>query len=362
MKNPRLVMVFLVGASLSLAALGCGGGGADGEAEPTATPATTAAAAAHATATVDQLTESPVATVESKYDEAWARKQVEPYIKETYKILLEQEWNKAYDLMSDDAKVGCPRSTFVSKMAGVWLLMVAFGGEEVIKAEQQDLEEGKLAITFSEITPERITYTAGDDDEPSPLVREGGKWKSAEPLEQDCASLDMALGQTPSPGPATATAATATPKATPTPAAGLSRSNPIPLGQTAVVPPGWEITVVNVNGDAWTAIQAENPYNEPPREGYRMVLVTVRVTNVQTADEAATISEGDFDLVGSRNQVYKTYEQYCGVTPNGLGAELFPQGTVEGTVCLQVGIDETGLILIAGPSWDDEDQRYFALQ
>ena len=358
MKNPRLVMVFLVSASLSLVALGCGGGGG-GEAEPTATSATTAAATAE---TPIAAAETPVATVESKYDEAWARKQVEPYLKETYKILLEQEWNEGYDLVSDDAKVGCPRSTFVSKMAGVWLLIVAFGGEEVIRAEQQDLEEGKLPLTFSEITPERITYTAGDDDEPSPLVREDGKWKSAEPLEQDCASMDMELGQTPSPGPATATATTATPKATSTPAAGLSRSNPIPLGQTVVVPPGWEITVVDVNGDAWTAIQAENPYNEAPEQGYRMVLITVRVTNTQTKDEATTISDGDFDLVGSRNQVYSSFERSCGVTPNGLRAELFPQGTAEGTVCFQVGTDETGLLLIGSPSWDKEDQRYFALQ
>jgi hypothetical protein len=175
--------------------------------------------------------------------------------------------------------------------------------------------------------------------------------------------MKAALKNPPKPSVATpAPTMTPTPKATPTPAAGLSRSNPIPLGQTAAVPPGWEITVVDVNGDAWAAVQAENPYNDPPQEGYRMVLITVRVTNVQTKDEATTISEADFDLVGSRNQVYSSFERSCGVTPNDLMAELFPQGTAEGTVCFQAGTDETGLILIAGPSWDKEDQRYFALQ
>ena len=54
----------------------------------------------------------------------------------------------------------------------------------------------------------------------------------------------------------------------------------IDIGQTAMVPPGWEITVVDVNGDAWPAIQAENEYNDPPEQGYRMVLISVRVTNV----------------------------------------------------------------------------------
>jgi hypothetical protein len=86
------------------------------------------------------------------------------------------------------------------------------------------------------------------------------------------------------------------------------------------------------------------------------------VTNVQTKDEAATISEGDFELVGSRNQIYQTFDRSCGVTPNKLRGELFPSGTVEGTICFQAGTDETGLLLIASPSWDKEDQRFFALQ
>jgi hypothetical protein len=129
-----------------------------------------------------------------------------------------------------------------------------------------------------------------------------------------------------------------------------------------VVPPGWEVTVLGVDEDAWPEVQAENQFNDPPEEDYRMVMGTLRVTNVQTTDESTRISGGDFEFVGSRNQVYNTPDRWCGVTPNGLEAELFPQGTAEGTVCSQVGTDETGLILIASPSWDEEDQRYFALQ
>jgi len=152
------------------------------------------------------------------------------------------------------------------------------------------------------------------------------------------------------------------PTPTPVPAGGRSRSDAIPLGQTAVVPPGWEVTVLGVDEDAWPEVQAENQFNDPPEEDYRMVMGTLRVTNVQTTDESTRISGGDFEFVGSRNQVYNTPDRWCGVTPNGLEAELFPQGTAEGTVCSQVGTDETGLILIASPSWDEEDQRYFALQ
>ena len=127
------------------------------------------------------------------------------------------------------------------------------------------------------------------------------------------------------------------------------------------MPPDWEVTVVDVNPDAWSVVQAANTFNEPPEEGYRMVLITLRVVNVQAADKADTISEGDFEMVGSRNQVYKTFDPGCGVTPNDLSAELFPQGMAEGTVCFQVGIDETGLLLIASLTWDDKDRRYFAL-
>jgi hypothetical protein len=181
-------------AVLTLMALGtclsaCGGGGNRSQ-EPTSTipptPIVTTAA---------QPTETPVATVESKYDEAWARKQVEPLLEETYEMILAQDSNKLYDLYPDEARAGCSRSTFASKMAGLWLLIDAFGGGEVMKAKQQDLREGKLVITFSEITPERITYTVGDD-EPATIVREKGKWTGEyEPLGQDCASLDMDMGE-----------------------------------------------------------------------------------------------------------------------------------------------------------------------
>jgi len=138
---------------------------------------------------------TPAPTVESKYDEAWARKQVEPLVKETCEIFLAQEWNKFYDLVSDDAKAGCSRTTFVSKMAGLWLFMGAFGGDEVIKAEAQDLKEGKLVITFSEISKDRITYIAGGGDGQT-IIREKGEWRflgasGDEPLGQDCSSLDM---------------------------------------------------------------------------------------------------------------------------------------------------------------------------
>jgi hypothetical protein len=182
----KKLMIALILAATGLLLAACGGGGTSEE-PTTAAPTSTVT-------TVDQSTETPVVTVESKYDEAWARKQVEPYLKEVYEIVAAQEWNKAYDLESAEAKAGCSRSTYVSKMAGVWVLATAFGADEIMKAQMQDLKEGKLAMAFSEITPERITYTVGDD-EPATIVRETGKWLTADPLGQDCASLDMESGE-----------------------------------------------------------------------------------------------------------------------------------------------------------------------
>jgi hypothetical protein len=174
-----------------IALTSCGGG--DEESTPTTTnEAETPVAEGSVT-----VAETPVALVDSKYDEAWAREQVEPVLKEVYEIMLAQEWNKLYDLFSSDARAGCSRSTYVSKMAGLWLLSSAFGGEEILKASLQDLKEGKLPITLSEITKDRITYQAGDedDDEPTTIIREDGKWKSTDPLEQDCESLDVGNGE-----------------------------------------------------------------------------------------------------------------------------------------------------------------------
>jgi hypothetical protein len=181
-------LALLLGLGLALAALtSCGGG------DEESTPATTAEAVTpvHAGETPVAAAETPVATADSKYDEDWAREQIEPVLKEVYEIMLAQEWNKLYDLFSSDARAGCSRTTYVSKMAGLWLMSSAFGGEEILKAALQDLKEGNMTITFSEITKDRITYQAGDGEEPSTVVREDGKWKSTQPLGEDCASLDM---------------------------------------------------------------------------------------------------------------------------------------------------------------------------
>jgi hypothetical protein len=155
---------------------------------------------------------------------------------------------------------------------------------------------------------------------------------------------------------------TPSPTPSPAPGTGLSRNDPVAFGQTLTVPPGWEITVLDVDWDAWPEVHAENMFNEPPEEGYRMVMVTVRAKNVQSGDKSDWISDYDFEMVGSRNTIYPLSGLWCGVIPDDLGGEVFPGGTLEGNACFQAGIDETDLLLIAALEWSDEDRRFFALQ
>jgi hypothetical protein len=144
-------------------------------------------------ATPQAATETPSLTAESEYDEAWALDQVLPQLKQTLELVRDEEWNKIYDMYPAEEKVGCSRSEFVSKAAGAMLLMKAFGADEILKAELQDIEDGTLPITFSEITPSRITYTVeiGDTPEADVLIFKDGKWQGESKTGNACTDFDV---------------------------------------------------------------------------------------------------------------------------------------------------------------------------
>lgn len=300
--------------------------------------------------------------------------QIRQLNQDVFQHVKDERWSKMYELYSQDFRDRCSQDEFLGGM----LMGEALLGEE----EWEDLLKEMKLIAVENIQIEGDTATAdvtaevlGErETETDRYVREDGRWRLApDPGTEGCQTEadGEEIPTTPSTGTLTASPTVSgaptpepagTPMTTPTPAVGHSRSNPIPMGETAVAPPGWEITVLDVNGDAWLEVQAENTFNDPPEEGYRMVMVTVRVTNVQSGDETDIISSYDFDMVGSHNEVYGGMEHYCGVMPNELEAELFPGGTTEGNVCTQIPSDETDLLLIASISWDKEDRRYFALE
>jgi hypothetical protein len=289
----------------------------------------------------------------------------------------EERWSKIHDLYSEEFQERCSRDDLIGQV----MMAKAFLGEGEWKdmiGEMKLLAVENIQIQGDSATAEVTSELSGEAQrETEYYVREDGKWRLAPaPGSEGCdtsapeeqatptATPTGTPTKTPKPTASPAATLTPTPQATAAGPAGQSRGDPIPLGQTLQVPPGWEVTVVDVNPDAWPVVQAENMFNDPPQEGYRMVLITLHVANVQVDDEAESIGEGDFELVGSRGQVYKTYERSCGVTPNDLSAELFPGGAAEGTVCFQAGIDETDLVLIAdiGFSFTEKTARYFALE
>ena len=161
----------------------------------------------------------------------------------------------------------------------------------------------------------------------------------------------------PTPMPAPPTPTSIPPSPTPYPYG--SRQNPVLVGTTATTPNGWEITVIGFDSDAWPEVLAENQFNDPPWPGNRMVLIKVRVTNI-AAGKPAQIGDFNFNLIGSYNHLYTTFddESRRGVIPDGLGAEasqgvrldkwgvqVWQGSSTEGNICFQLPVDETNLLL-----------------
>jgi hypothetical protein len=182
--------------------------------------------------------------------------------------------------------------------------------------------------------------------EPVLLVRRDGKIYLGDCSELE--GLSSGMGETADPTPASGP--------------GSSRSEPIALGESAVVDDTWRLSVVNVNPDAWTVIEAANDFNEPPAAGERILLISVAAENIAKEDVAENLSSFGFALVGSRNELYSSYDDttYCGFVPDELGADLFPGGKTEGNLCFKVSADETDFVLV----WDSfaGGQAYFALE
>jgi len=152
-----------------------------------------------------------------------------------------------------------------------WAVAV-WGGDDGTNADQAFATCGEGAVV-----------AAYDLD---PQTQGWSRWFTDQPGISTLSTLDkwqgvIALGAVGTPPPTPTP--TPAPSPSPAPGAGLTRDNPMPFGQTLTVPPGWDVTVLDVDWDAWPEVHAENMFNEPPEEGYRMVMVTVRATNVQSA-------------------------------------------------------------------------------
>ena len=154
----------------------------------------------------------------------------------------------------------------------------------------------------------------------------------------------------------------------PTPAPtmqGLSRDNPVPQGQSLLVPEGWDVSVVQFISDATEIVLAENQFNDPPEPGMKFAIVRVRMTNVGADDPDDPDAGFALRLVGSRNLGYSTFTNSCGVIPDDIRFmtnDVFRGGTVEGNVCYEVGMDETGFVIFTDFFLSDPvNTRWFAV-
>ena len=162
------------------------------------------------------------------------------------------------------------------------------------------------------------------------------------------------------------------PTATPTPPRLGSRQNPVQLGTEVDVKNAgddhWRIAVIDTVPDATRLVLGENPFNNPPKEGFRFYIVTIRV---QYLGPDSTSFGGGYRLkaLGIGGVVYTTFADSCGVIPDDLpDPELFTNGTVEGNVCWEVAdddVDSLQMFLDSGlfsGLLSDTPRTWFALQ
>ena len=142
---------------------------------------------------------------------------------------------------------------------------------------------------------------------------------------------------------------------------GISRANPVPLGDVAEAGP-LEIQVLEVlaGADAVAAVLGASPMNSEPRDGTTFVAVNLQVRN--TGKNPLWVNNDDFGLTGDTGLV----RRFLGALPPAppLDQMLEPGEETTGWIALSAGADEGSLLLLfdsvsIGGNWAD---RVLALQ
>lgn len=137
-----------------------------------------------------------------------------------------------------------------------------------------------------------------------------------------------------------------------------TRENPIPIGQKAQVGPNWEVTILEIVPDAWSIIEAENMFNEPPEEGYQYVMAKVQFSYI--GEESGTPwLDLSLRYLGSDGN---SYSEGVGVVPKPFYdiGEQFPGATAEGNIGWAVPVDAvSGGRIIVEETFSLENTRVF---
>ena len=183
--------------------------------------------------------------------------------------------------------------------------------------------------------------------------------------EADYAEIVLGVQVTPTPRPQP----TATPAPTTSGRASLTLAtgglgdtlgNPASIEHIVLSSTGIGTWVAAIYPDAARVVLAHNRFNDEPGAGNRFYLLLLAVGNY--SDEDQIVSDSDFKLVGNRRVAYD-FTDGCGVIPEALSTELYPDGIGGGTVCFEVPQDEHGFVLIYEPLWsfDKSERRYIKL-
>lgn len=277
-------------------------------------------------------------------------------VENAIRAFLDGDADAFYDNFSSDFQARCDRNDFRAILA----LATVFIGDLSDRAATIDITnvrfEEDRAYVDAKIDVEGADIE-GENEEGSFTdfwVLEDGKWK-ADTTEENPCDLGEGLfgGSTPDTGD----------QATPPTGPGTSRAEAVPLGES-VTTGDLRVTVLGVDLDAANEIIAQDDFVDPPSRGNRYVLIDVRAEHAGEGEETVTVSTTDFELTGSRNVIYDNFGDDCGFYSGQINGEMFPGGSLEGSVCFEVPEDETGLILIVSPfsSFDGQDRRFLALE
>jgi hypothetical protein len=128
-----------------------------------------------------------------------------------------------------------------------------------------------------------------------------------------------------------------------TSAVGLSRAEPVPLGDAVDAGPvELQVQQVLIGPDAVAAILAASPTNVEPRDGTTYIAVNLTARN--TGSSSLWLDNDDFALTGDSGLV----RRFLGVQPPepALDLALEPGATAEGWVAFAAPIEEAGLLLL----------------
>lgn len=153
------------------------------------------------------------------------------------------------------------------------------------------------------------------------------------------------------------------PAGTPT---GSHRFNPVPMNQPYTTVDGLTITLTEMleADSAWAVLQDPLLLNSCPTDDMKYVVVTCKVDKISVTKYPQPISEADFELVGSSNQLIKSFDKTVVQPEEGQYRELralLSQGeSITASLVYYIPYAEDNLVLVWQPF--RSDRVYFEVQ